>query len=70
MEIKAVNFSGRMVKADQYLMFGWEQVSGCRFTDVRVAIWVTSDCRGFIPYTFGKIILHSLSLSWSVELFS
>lgn len=44
MEIKAVNFCGRMVIADQYLMFGWEQVSGCRFTDVRVVIWVTSDC--------------------------
>lgn len=71
MEIKAFNFCGRMVIADQYLMFSWKQkVSECRFTDVRVNVWVTWDCRGFIPYTFGKIKLHSLSLCWSVELFS
>lgn len=34
MEIKAFNFRGRMVIADQYLMFSWKQrVSECSLSD-------------------------------------
>lgn len=55
MEIKAFTFCGRMVIADQYFMFSWKQkVSECRFTDVRVVVWVTWDCRGFTPTHLGR----------------
>lgn len=55
MEIKAFNFCGRRVIADQYLMFSWKQkVSECNLSDVRVVVWTTRECRGLIPYTFGK----------------
>lgn len=71
MEIKAFNFCGGMLIAEQYLMFSWKQkVSERILSDVRAVVRATQDCRGLVPYMFRKIIMHSLSLCWSMELFS
>lgn len=71
MKIKALNFCVRMrMGIARSAPLGWmQQVLECSLSDLMVVVWAARGCRGLVPYTFGRIIMHSLcALRWPVEL--